>query len=785
MLDNVYPVQEVHGLARRKRRDYETKTVSQLLAEQSLAEGWSIQQKRKKSVRLQRKKPHHELLEDRVWSLLYRLGFTHMSGDGGGILLIGPDAPEHGAKTQIDVVGIDDEIAVAVECKSSEKPAKRPQFKEELGKHALIREKFSQAINSQFPGPSKRQVVLAMFLSNTILSDNDRTMAAEAKVLLFDEQDLAYYEELARHLGPAAKYQLLSDMLPEKAVPGLKIRVPAVRTKMGGHYCYTVSVSPEYLLKISYVSHRSKGKASDVNTYQRMVSKSRLNRIKEYISREGIFPTNIVLNLEKKRVAFERIHQETDLPKDQGLLGWLEMHPAYKSAWVIDGQHRLFAYSGHPKATKSLLSILAFEGLPPSKQAELFIDINSKQKAVRRSLLQELYAELHWDAKEPQVRVRAIISKAIQELDADPESPLYQRIQKADESRDPTRCITLTSIYSAIEKTGFYIVKEKGDQVLEFGPLWAGDNEATLERTVYVLNNWFLVIRESASDWWEKGSAPGGGLAMNDGVATCINVLRSVFQHLDSKGQKLIHLDKGDLSSCIKPYAEALGKHLASLSELDRQRFRDLRAAQGLMVRTRRCQAGIRSIIPSFNPPGLDEFLEQEKAQTNVKAKEVIDRIEKTLQGTVLNELKEEFGSNESEWWILGVPKQVRLDVTERFEKDDGKRGSKEYYFDLIDYKKIAVQNWELFEPLLAYGKKGNKEARLSWMVFVNEKRNIVAHSSSAMSLSFDDLSKLEGYETWLSGQIGGGEDMSEAVGKQDISQDQDEHADVSENQLA
>jgi len=92
-----------------------------------------------------------------------------------------------------------------------------------------------------------------------------------------------------------------------------------------------------------------------------------------------------------------------------------------------------------------------------------------RQKAVKQSLLQELYAELHWDAEEPQERVQAIISKAIQELDVDPSSPLYQRIQKADESKDETRCITLTSIYSAIEKKGFYIVKEKGKEVLEFG----------------------------------------------------------------------------------------------------------------------------------------------------------------------------------------------------------------------------------------------------------------------------------------------------------------------------
>ena len=98
---------------------------------------------------------------------------------------------------------------------------------------------------------------------------------------------------------------------------------------------------------------------------------------------------------------------------------WLEIRPAYKSACIIDGQHRLFGYSGHERAAKARLSVLAFTGLKPSEQARLFIEINSKQKKVSQILLQTLIAELNWDADSPQVRLGAIISKAIQVLDAE------------------------------------------------------------------------------------------------------------------------------------------------------------------------------------------------------------------------------------------------------------------------------------------------------------------------------------------------------------------------------
>lgn len=743
MLSNIEEIGQLTGLARSRMRSYDTKTVSPALVESYLADGWQLDRKNRKSARLTRPKTIGKATEDRVWSLLYRMQFPLLSGPGGGKLGLTPKDPES-ADSQIDVVAIDDDVGIAIECKSSDKAAKRPQFQQELGKHALIRERFSSAVKTQFQVPHKRQVVLAMFLRNILLSDNDRARAKEANIAIFDERDLAYYESLVSHIGPAGKYQLLAEMLPGKAIPGLEIRVPAIRTKMGGFRCYAFSISPEYLLKISYVSHRSKGKASDVSTYQRMLSRSRLRSIRQYIGDDGIFPTNIVLNIEKNRLQFERIHQESTDQDESGVCGWLDIRATYKSAWIIDGQHRLYAYSGLKEASGGHLSALAFDGLAPSQQARLFIDINAKQMRVKRSLLQELYAELHWDAADPAVRVRAIISKAVQDLDVDRESPLYQRVQTADVGKSEIRCISLTSLYGALEKTEFFIAKEKHGQVLEYGPLWAISNDATLKRTEFILREWLNTVRLAASEWWDKGAGEGGGLAMNDGVITCINVLRSVFQHLSNK--KLIDFDDDDLRQVLSRYATALGEHLGSLSEQDRRAFRDLRGVQGQTFRTRQCQAAVRQKISDFNPPGLDTWLEEQKAETNIHGKAIVDQIERKLQAVVLEELRRECGDDEGGWWMTGVPKSVRLKVSQRFEEDEGRRGGKEAYFDLIDYAKVALDNWHLFEPILAFGKAGSKEKRLSWLDFVNEKRNIVSHPSAAVTLTMEDLARLQEY---------------------------------------
>jgi hypothetical protein len=61
---------------------------------------------------------------------------------------------------------------------------------------------------------------------------------------------------------------------------------------------------------------------------------------------------------------------------------------------------------------------------------------------------------------------------------------------------------------------------------------------------------------------------------------------------------------------------------------------------------------------------------------------------------------------------------------------------------------------WPLFQPILGYG-SGSKEKQLSWVNYVNLKRNIVSHASSGKTLSVDELHQLDEYERWLTQKIG------------------------------
>src|SRR6185503_8821359 len=148
MLNNVFSIDELAGLARARSRAYETKTVNPALMEQLVEDGWSVDKRNKKSVRLRKIKSHGSHLEDRVWTLFYRMQFPLLSGKGGGELVLEPKNPDS-PTTQIDVVALDNEIAIAVECKSSESPTKKVQFQNELAKHGLIRERFTATTRTQ------------------------------------------------------------------------------------------------------------------------------------------------------------------------------------------------------------------------------------------------------------------------------------------------------------------------------------------------------------------------------------------------------------------------------------------------------------------------------------------------------------------------------------------------------------------------------------------------------------------------------------------------------------
>ena len=127
----------------------------------------------------------------------------------------------------------------------------------------------------------------------------DKKKCQEQGISIIADNEILYYESLVKHLKSAARYQLLAHLFAGSRVSGLARKVLATRAKMGGDTFYTFLISPDELLKIAYIGHRSSRNIDNIETYQRMLQPIRLKNIANYINNGGKFPTNIVLNLKK------------------------------------------------------------------------------------------------------------------------------------------------------------------------------------------------------------------------------------------------------------------------------------------------------------------------------------------------------------------------------------------------------------------------------------------------------------------------------------------------------
>jgi DNA sulfur modification protein DndB len=744
MLENILELSDLGPLARRFRQPFIFESINPKLVEDYTKNGWSVASTNATTVRMRKEKPAAQFFEDRVWKLLYDMQFPYLSGKGGATLQT--KTPQGSVGNQLDVVTFDQDVALFIECKTALATKRYATFIEDSARLASLRGPFAQALPRLERDPGKRKVASIMWTQNLALSDNDKERATAQNIKLFDEVELAYYEDLISKIGTAAKYQFLADVFANTEIPNLEIVVPAIRAKMGKTTSYTFPISPSDLLKIAYVSHRSKGKVTDVDTYQRLIKKSRLKAIRAYIESGGYFPTNIVVNIDSRhRLSFQKSEAPRGHEGIKGDFGWLRLPAKYKAAWIIDGQHRLFAYAGSEMAAKSDVIVLAFSGLAPSEQAKLFVDINAEQKSVKQNLLVELWAELFWDSPELMARAKAVISKTIMVLDTDPESPLHQRVIKADEKANNIRCISLQTLTTALNKPEFFVSTPRG--VPTPGAFWAKDNDATRKRAATILRAWLNLIALPAKEIWDRGKGQGGALAMNDGVTILLNVCRSVLKYFMDRGFKLHDLDENEITQLITPFGRSLGEHFAGISNQELEKFRSLRGGQGHGTGTRLCQAVISNRFPEFKPAGLQEFLDLQELHTSEEAMNIARRIEVALHKFVLSELKEEYGSEESGWWFRGIPRATRQRI-DKLRNEEAVPRARESLFDLIDFRSIIEDNWDLFGAILVQG-AGNKEKKTKWLVRLNEIRNVAAHPANG-PVPLEDVEYLHETERWL-----------------------------------
>lgn len=210
-----------------------------------------------------------------------------------------------------------------------------------------------------------------------------------------------------------------------------------IKIKFGEIECYTLPMKIKDVLHIYYVAVR--GKDEEEGAVQRVLNKSRINSIRDFVLSGNMFFNTFLLNWTDKKY----------LPKYVGSKISIPIVPS--SAQVIDGQHRLV---GLEEATKVEASIGEKEilisltiGLTTREAASIFLNINSEQKPVPKSLIYDLFGEVQDDQDHAINRANDIAT----ELNENPESPYYGAIKYPGKPRG-MGIIDLASVISVFKR---------------------------------------------------------------------------------------------------------------------------------------------------------------------------------------------------------------------------------------------------------------------------------------------------------------------------------------------
>jgi len=494
-------------------------------------QGWVFIKKNPKSYQMGKSKKHNDGFEENVWSLFARMGYPIMNE----LTTFGLKYDKSLPSKQIDVFAADKETILVIECKSCEKRRRR-DLKKDIAEYDSIKNELRIAAQKLIPG--KQKVAFIFFTNNVIRSENDEKRLENAGIFHFNQDAVKYYEKLSNHLGNGAKYQFMGMLFKGQKIEELQTRVPAIEGKLGKNTYYTFSIEPKILLKIGYVLHRTDPTSAAVSSYQRIVNKSRIKQIGEFIEKGGFFPNSLILNISTKRKPkFDRASYGDHDSSTK--LGILHLPKKYRSAWIIDGQHRLFGYAHTELAAKRTVPVVAFINLDNEEQSQMFIDINSKQKGVSRNLLTSIMAEFGWGSEDIKVAIDALKARIITDLDGLEKSALYKRVILSEEPESDQRCITLTSVKSyGLNQTNFFGRIERIGGVnthVEAGTLWDGNIEKTLKKSLAFFVGIFDYISDALEQMWEAGRGPGGFIGMNAGVSLIIRLSNQIINHLISK----------------------------------------------------------------------------------------------------------------------------------------------------------------------------------------------------------------------------------------------------------
>ena len=257
-----------------------------------------------------------------------------------------------------------------------------------------------------------------------------------------------------------------------------------LETMFGDVPAYSFNMPVRHLAQISYVAVR--GRDEEAGAVQRVLNKRRISSIRDYIREGNTFFNSFILNWTEDQVKPVFTKRKISIP----------LSPS--AAQMLDGQHRLAGLEEAMKeddavGDRNMLVTMCLELTTP-QAARIFLNINTEQRPVPKSLIYDLFGDVVDDENHSVNRATDIA----RELNEDPESALYRLIKFPGSPRG-VGSIELSSFVSAFKEH----LKPNGTfstyKIRDFA------NQKT------VIDNFYRVIRDAYEDeslWANKSQNP-------------------------------------------------------------------------------------------------------------------------------------------------------------------------------------------------------------------------------------------------------------------------------------
>lgn len=727
-------------------------------------EGWEKTEKQYKTkVQIIKEKSFSKKFEDKVWTMMYELGFRTLNIRDTLKLKYGKNS---GDFQQIDVIAIDDEVALIIECKASE-DYKTKDYKNYFESLPIKIDSFRKCIKEVY---GERRVKYIFATEKQILRTTDSDRLEQTKSFHMDDNATSYVQDIIKNYKKASKYQFFGILFKRQTISLDPIDVPALSGEMGGKKYFMFSIEPGHLLKIGFILHRTRTNEREDPTYQRLLVPSRLRGIQKFIEADGFFPNSIIVNFNtkdsKKRLEFQQSSSK-DLDS-RSRHGVLKIPNSYSIAYIIDGQHRLYGYANTDDIFKTTIPVVAFENLTSDEQLSMFLDINENQKKIAPRLKLTLQEDINWESTNTLSRMKALRSGIINRL-ADLIGPFKDYLSIGEESKE----LSPSFIDNALKKAPGLLPKVKSNKLLiDTGILYdlQNQNQQNEMENVRVniadlINKLYIYIGENYKDLFENKKF---FIRSNRGLYAFIYVIGSLNRFLSEKKTVDISTNVDERIKLLKPYLDHLLNELSELSitNEDPTGILTLQGQAAEKAWSMNFESIINKSFPKFYSDELKMYQETQDEELQIEARGLVDKVEEWIQKTCMGHVKELFGESwdlEINNVISDAESRARDEIAKRY-KMEGKR-VKISWLDMVfisDYIDICLKFWNrtpsegveydentfkrFFEKVsidldqkieqngrtyFKLGVEAKKDSGIKWMKYILTHRNTLAHLGS------------------------------------------------------